>query len=43
MTNRQRLLAILDGRPPDRIPWIPRLLIWHTAHRRQGTPTTIRG
>jgi len=37
MTNRQRLLAILDGQSPDRIPWIPRLLIWHTAHSRLGT------
>lgn len=33
MTNRERLLAILDGKPPDRIPWIPRLEIWYTAHR----------
>ncbi len=37
MNNRERLLAILSGRPPDRIPWIPRLLIWYTAHKRAGT------
>jgi len=37
MTNRERLLAILDGKPPDRIPWIPRLEIWYTAHRVAGT------
>lgn len=37
MTDRERLLAILDGRSPDRIPWIPRLLIWHTAHSRAAT------
>jgi len=37
MTNRERVLAILDGRPPDRIPWIPRLSIWYTAHRIAGT------
>jgi len=37
MTNRERILAILDGRPPDRIPWIPRLEIWYEAHRRAGT------
>lgn len=37
MTNRQRLQAIMDGLSPDRIPWIPRLSIWHTAHSRQGT------
>lgn len=37
MTNRQRILAILDGKPPDRIPWIPRLQIWHEGNRREGT------
>jgi uroporphyrinogen-III decarboxylase len=37
MNNRRRLLAILSGKPPDRIPWIPRLLIWYTAHQRAGT------
>ena len=37
MTNRERILAILDGRAPDRIPWIPRLLIWYTANKLSGT------
>ncbi len=37
MTNRERLLAIMAGRRPDRIPWIPRLLLWHTAQTRRGT------
>lgn len=37
MNDRERLLTILDGRPPDRIPWIPRLLLWYTAHRMSGT------
>lgn len=37
MTNRERLLAIMAGQSPDRIPWIPRLLIWHTAHTKLGT------
>ena len=31
MNNRERLTAILDRRPPDRIPWIPRLLLWYNA------------
>ena len=31
MNNRERVLAILDHQPPDRIPWIPRLLLWYTA------------
>ncbi len=37
MTNRERLLAILDGQPPDRIPWIPRLLVWYNARQKTGT------
>ena len=37
MTNRERILTILDGGVPDRIPWIPRLQIWYEANRRQGT------
>lgn len=37
MTNRERVLAIIDGESPDRIPWIPRLLIWHRAHSMLGT------
>lgn len=37
MTTRERILAILDGRPPDRIPWIPRLGIWYEANRLAGT------
>jgi len=37
MTNRERLLAIMDGKLPDRIPWIPRLQIWYEANKRKGT------
>ncbi|MBI4305920.1 MAG: hypothetical protein HY678_06330 [Chloroflexi bacterium] len=37
MTVRERQLAVLEGRPPDRIPWVPRLEIWYTAHRLAGT------
>ncbi len=37
MTTRQRILAILDGKAPDRIPWIPRLQIWYDAHLAAGT------
>lgn len=37
MTNRERLLAILEKRSPDRVPWVPRLLIWHRAQVRRGT------
>jgi len=37
MTNRERILAIMEGRVPDRIPWIPRLQIWYEANRRTHT------
>lgn len=37
MTNRERLLSIMSGKPPDRIPWIPRLLLWYNAHKKAGT------
>ena len=44
MTNRERLLTIMAGRMPDRIPWIPRLQIWYEAHRRRGDlPERYRG
>jgi hypothetical protein len=44
MTNRERLLAIMAGQSPDRIPWIPRLLLWYNAQKKAGTlPERYRG
>ncbi|MHC4403635.1 MAG: hypothetical protein ACYTG0_28595, partial [Planctomycetota bacterium] len=44
MTNRERILAVMEGKLPDRLPWIPRLAIWHEANRRRGTlPERYRG
>jgi uroporphyrinogen-III decarboxylase len=44
MTNRERLLAIMDGKSPDRIPWIPRMRLWWTYHLNHGTlPEKYRG
>lgn len=37
MTNRERILAIIDGKRPDRIPWIPRLQLWYNFHKSSGT------
>ncbi len=37
MTNRQRILAVMEGKLPDRLPWIPRLAIWYEANKREGT------
>ena len=36
MTHGERLLAVIEGRAPDQIPWVPRLLLWHTAQQKQG-------
>ena len=44
MTNRERILKILDGELPDQIPWIPRLSIWYEANLATGTlPARYRG
>jgi hypothetical protein len=44
MTNRERMLAIMAGRSPDRIPWIPRPEIWYEARQRMGTlPAKYQG
>jgi uroporphyrinogen-III decarboxylase len=37
MTQRELQLATLTGGNPDRIPWMPRLEIWYTAHYLAGT------
>jgi len=37
MNERQRLVAVLAGERPDRLPWIPRLLLWYNARVRTGT------
>jgi uroporphyrinogen-III decarboxylase len=37
MNNRERIVEILDGRAPDRIPWIPRIKLWYQARKLTGT------
>ena len=37
MTQRERLLAVLRGETPDRIPFIDRMEIWYNAKQRTGT------
>ena len=37
MTHRERILAALQGRPVDRLPWVPRLDLWYNANRYCGT------
>ena len=36
MTFRERLLAVFDGRRPDRLPWFADLLYWRGAHMAMG-------
>ena len=31
MTNRERILAVLGRKSPDRVPWIARLDLWYHA------------
>ncbi len=44
MTTRERYEAILSGREPDRIPWLPRLELWHRGHTaRETLPEEFQG
>ena len=44
VTNRERILAVLDKKSPDRIPWIARLQLWHHARMAEkNLPTRFRG
>jgi len=37
MTHRERILAAIRGEMPDRLPFAPRLELWHIANSRKGT------
>lgn len=44
MTNRERILAVLDRKSPDRVPWIARLDLWYHARMAEGNlPARFRG
>jgi corrinoid protein of di/trimethylamine methyltransferase len=44
MTHRQRLLKVAKGEMVDRIPWVPRIDLWHNANELAGTlPKKYRG
>jgi hypothetical protein len=44
VTNRERILAVLDRKSPDRVPWIARLDLWHHARLVEGNmPARFRG
>lgn len=41
---RERVVAVLEGRKPDRLPFIDRFTLWYTSHTRAGTvPEAYRG
>ena len=44
MNHRERYLAVLEGRPPDRVPFAPRLLLWYNARMATDTmPPAYKG
>lgn len=44
MTHRQRFQAVLDGKVPDRTPWVARLDLWYKGRQAQGTlPPQVQG
>lgn len=44
MTHRERLLKVARGELVDKIPWVPRIDLWHNAHDLAGTlPEKYRG
>ena len=44
MTNRERMQTVLRGGPPDRVPMVARLDIWHTARVSEGrVPEEVAG
>jgi uroporphyrinogen-III decarboxylase len=44
MTNRERMVAVLERRAPDRIPFAPRLELWHAGlEATRSLPARYRG
>ena len=37
VTHKERMRVAIRGEPSDRIPWAPRLDLWHNANQRAGT------
>lgn len=37
MNRKQQMLAVLEGKPTPRIPWVPRLDLWYRANQRAET------
>ena len=44
LTHRQRILKVARGEMVDKIPWVPRIDLWHNANELAGTmPEKYRG
>ena len=44
MTHRERLLAVFEDTPTDRVPYFPDLFYWYTVRRHEGRiPERLRG
>ena len=37
MTHKERLLATMNGKPTDQIPWAPRMDLWYIANKARNT------
>ncbi len=44
LTHRERILKVFRGEFVDKIPWVPRIDLWHNAHDLSGTmPEKYKG
>ena len=44
MTHRERLLAVFEGEPTDRVPYFPDLFYWYRVRKHEGRiPERFRG
>jgi len=44
LTHRERILKVARGELVDKIPWVPRIDLWHNAHTLSGTlPEKYKG
>ncbi len=44
LTHRERILRVARGELVDKIPWVPRIDLWHNAHDLSGTmPEKYKG
>ena len=37
MTDKERMLRAARGQWADRLPWVPRIDLWHNSNAQRGT------